>query len=121
MVFLILIVRYFNENYSGINFLFPSSASQSLPLYHTLPLQSFFCSGKCDYKTDLTGLEQGTEPPTTHDVQVGDLDIKISKIPELNFPWKVSGNLPEMFHPFATLVRYDGCELRRHKNLLLSY
>ena len=27
----------------------------------------------------------------------------ISKIPQLNFPWKLSGNLPDIFRPFATL------------------
>ena len=27
----------------------------------------------------------------------------ISKIPQLNFPWKFTGNVPEMFRPFATL------------------
>lgn len=31
---------------------------------------------------------------------------KIPQNPELNFPWKVSRNLPETLRPFATLVAY---------------
>ena len=39
-------------------------------------------------------------PINSHNFQI----FNISKIPELNFPWKLTGKFWEMNHPFATLL-----------------
>ena len=62
-VFRIYYVCYFNENASGMNFLFLSRASQSLPLDHTLPKgSSALHSCECYYKTEFTSCGSGVGP-----------------------------------------------------------
>ena len=40
------------------------------------------------------------------DAQAVAVVMNISKIPQLNFPWKLTGNFPEIFRPFATLFEW---------------